>query len=55
MKRTLEEAIIAGDREGRDNSGANRGRLEHLCKERDALKHPSGKVIVGPDGLQPNP
>ena len=44
MKRTLEEAIIAGDTDGRDNSGADRGRLERLRKERDALKHLSGKA-----------
>ena len=44
MKRTLEEAIIAGDREGRDNSGANRGWLEGLRNERDAKKQLSGKV-----------
>ena len=33
IKRTLEEAIIAGDRERRDKSGADRGRLERLRKE----------------------
>ena len=44
VKRTLEEAIVAGDRESLDNSRADRGRLERLRKESDVLKHPAGKA-----------
>ena len=38
VKWTLEEAIIAGDREGWDNSGVDRGWLERLRKELEAIK-----------------
>ena len=55
VKRTLEEAIIAGDREGQDNSGADRARLERLRKERAAAKLRSGKAEGWTFGLRPNP